>query len=231
MTHSEKNAIQVVSTVLVISIGLLIVDYNFISVQMWSSLEPQEMVRWSLLGTLVLGVTYYASRLIPQNRVLQFSWLKLIPGLKRYAENMAVLPTYLFAPVAVAYMLMLTYALPIITFWEEWYFRGRIDGWISAVVTTIAFALVHFAIGASLGGSLVLVIPGGFFALVYTLQSNYAEGLIASTDLHVFYDVVAIILVSCIVARQRRHLKPQPAGRAGLEQRAPRPPSLVIRKD
>lgn len=209
MSRKEKDAILIVSTLLIISLGMLVLDYNFISVNMWSALKPTEIMRWSVLGGLVLGVTYYASRLIPEHPLLGFSWLKLIPALRRHAENMAIMPTYLFAPLAVAYMGLLIYVLPVIAFWEELMFRGRIDGWLSAIATTLIFALVHFLVGATVGGSLVLVIPGGFFALVYALQGDFAGGLIASTYLHVFYDVGAVILIGFIVLRQRRQTRLQ----------------------
>lgn len=210
MTHNEKLAVLVVSTISVLAISRLIYLFNFISERMWLALDAQAIVQWTVLGSLVLFATYRLNlMLINRSKVLEFSYLKLIAPLRRFADNIAILPAYLMAPLAVLYMAVLAYSLPIIAFWEEWFFRGNIEGVGSAIVRTLLFALIHMLVGASLRGSIVLLVPGSFFALVYSLQSDYAQGLLASTYLHVFYDVIAIAYVSCFVISHRRQLTQQ----------------------
>lgn len=115
------------------------------------------------------------------------------------AENVATLPLRLITPLAIAYMVVLTYMLPAIAFIEEWMFRGQISGFWSAVLVTVVFALIHLAVGATIGGSIALTIPGGFFALVYMMG-----GLAFATYLHIFYDVAAIGMTMAIFIREKR---------------------------
>jgi hypothetical protein len=203
MTDSkEQKAILFVSTLMVLSIATIIWQYDYINQALWSRLTWQDTLVYTLLGIAILGVTYrVAFHLRSGPDWLKFSWLKLIPPLRNHAENVAALPMKLMAPLAVVYMVLLTYTLPAIAFIEEAMFRTHIRGIASAVVVTVVFALVHFLVGATIGGSIALVVPGGFFALVYSVGGG---DLVAATYLHVFYDVAAIALVMAIFVKEKR---------------------------
>lgn len=205
MTAREKDAVLIVSTLVVLSIGSLFLQFDYINQTMWSALTLEMIARYSVLGILIVGVTYaLAIRLREQSKLMRFSWLKLVRPFRDYAENIAVMPLYLFVPLAVAYTVVLIYVLPTIAFNEEWLSRRHISDIGSAVVVTVVFALVHILVGATIGGTIALLIPSGFLALVYTLEGYGDQGLIAATYLHVFYDVGAVLLVTWLFVQEKR---------------------------
>lgn len=200
MTSRERNAILIISTAVVLSIGRIFLEFDFINQKLWGVLTPRLIAENSILGAMILGVTYLFSKYLRGGpRILGFSWLKLIPALRRFAENIAALPLRLIAPLGITYMIVLTYMLPAIAYFEEFYSRGQITGFWSAVIVTLAFALVHLLAGATLGGSITLIIPGGFFALIYSVG-----GIVIATYLHVFYDIVAIAVTMAIYVKEKR---------------------------
>lgn len=198
MTDRERDALLVASTIVVLLVVRMIWHYDFINQQMWLALQAQEVMEYSVLGLLVLAATAYASKLLHEFPLMHFSLLRYIKPL-RWVTNLVLLPLKLWPPVTILYVVVLTYTLPALTFFEEYLFRGRIDGWVSAAVVTIVFALAHMIMGATLGVSVALVIPGAIFALVAQYQ-----GLIGATYLHTFYDIGAIILAVAFFIRDRR---------------------------
>lgn len=207
MNTREHNAQLIASFLMVMALVFYWWSFDFINRKMWESVTWGLLLKYGLLSLLVLGATAWASKLLHESKVMQFSFLRFVKSL-RWAANMVLTPIRLYRPLAVIYILFLTYSLPAIAFVEEVVFRDRITGIVSAIVVTIIFGLVHMLMGATLGVGIALMIPGGFFALVYM-----SEGILAATYLHIFYDVGAIALAVYLFSKESRQvdtLKTQP---------------------
>lgn len=74
MTYREKDAALIVSTLVVLSIGNLFLEFDYINQVMWRALTPRMIAEFTLLGSLILVVTYRVSiNLRAGPRFMQFS--------------------------------------------------------------------------------------------------------------------------------------------------------------
>jgi membrane protease YdiL (CAAX protease family) len=201
VSKKERDALLVASTIVILMVVSMIWDYDFINQQMWLALDGGQVFQYSALGLTLLAATALASKLAHEHEIMHFSLLRYIKPL-RWVANLVLIPLKLWSPLVVLYIIVLTYTLPALTFFEEYIFRGKIEGWVSAIVVTVVFALSHMLMGATLGVATALVVPGAIFALFYQYH-----GLVGATYLHTFYDVGAIMLAVGLFLRERNSHK------------------------
>ena len=155
---------------------------------------------------LVAAVVVVAAMLLVQIPLLDFGWWSALGGEGNpvFGSTERTAGTALEIVIPLAFIALLTPALPLFAEREEQIFRAGAEEWSTPkrLLKGVQFGLVHAVIGIPVGVALALSISGWWFTIAYLrgFRSGGQEAaLLESTRAHTAYNSTLVVLVIVVL--------------------------------